>query len=58
MSILDYATFIAGTLGLASITVGAGMIFLPAGFIVAGACLLAWSYIVARAAAGGGSSKE
>ena len=57
MSILDYATFIAGTLGLASITVGAGMIFLPAGFIVAGVCLLAWSYIVARAGAGAGSSK-
>jgi len=53
MKLLDYATFIAGSLGLASITVGAGMIYEPAGYIVAGACLLAWSYIVARAGARG-----
>ena len=52
MKFLDYATLIAGVLGLASITIGAGMIFLPAGFIVVGAGLLAWSYIVARAGAG------
>jgi hypothetical protein len=51
MKLLDYATFIAGSLGLASITVGAGMIYKPAGYIVAGACLLTWSYIVARASA-------
>jgi len=57
MNLLDYATLIAGTLGLASITIGAGMIYPPAGYIVAGVCLLAWSYIVARAGAGAGSSK-
>jgi len=55
MKFLDYATFIAGTLGLAAITAGAGMIYEPAGYIVAGACLLAWSYIVARAGARVGS---
>lgn len=55
MRFLDYATFIAGSLGLASITVGAGMIYKPAGYIVAGACLLVWSYIVARAGARIGS---
>ncbi len=55
MKFLDYATFIAGSLGLASITIGAGMIYKPAGYIVAGACLLTWSYIVARASARTGS---
>lgn len=54
MSLIDWATLVAGILGLVSITIGAGMIFLPAGFIVAGAGLLAWSYIVARALARGG----
>lgn len=53
MSILDWATLVAGILGLVALTVGAGMIFLPAGFIVAGACLLGWSYTVARAGARG-----
>jgi len=52
MSFLDYATLIAGVLGLMAITIGTGMIFMPAGFIVAGVGLLAWSYIVARAGAG------
>jgi len=51
MSFIDLATLVAGILGLASITIGAGMIFVPAGFIVAGIGLLAWSYIVARALA-------
>jgi hypothetical protein len=57
MSILDWATLVAGILGLAAITIGAGMVYLPAGFIVAGACLLAWSYTVARAAARGSSNE-
>jgi hypothetical protein len=34
MSFIDWATLVAGIIGLLSITVGAGMIFLPAGFIV------------------------
>lgn len=55
MSILDWATLVAGILGLVAITVGAGMIYQPAGFIVAGIILLAWSYLVARAAARAGS---
>lgn len=54
MSFIDWATLVAGMLGLASITIGAGMIYQPAGFIVAGICLLAWSYLVARAAARAG----
>jgi len=57
MSFIDWATLFAGILGLASITAGTWMIFPPAGFIVAGISLLAWSYIVARAGAGAGSSK-
>jgi hypothetical protein len=51
MSILDWATLVAGFLGLVFIVIGAGMIYLPAGFIVAGVGLVAWSYIVARAQA-------
>ena len=54
MSFIDWATLVAGIIGLLSITVGAGMIYLPAGFIVAGAGLLFWSYTVARAMARGG----
>jgi hypothetical protein len=54
MSFIDCATLVAGVIGLISITVGAGMIYLPAGFIVAGAGLLFWSYTVARAMARGG----
>jgi hypothetical protein len=54
MSFIDWATLVAGILGLTSVTIGAGMIFLPAGFIVAGTGLLSWSYIVARALARGG----
>ena len=54
MSFIDWATLVAGIIGLLSIIVGAGMIFLPAGFIVAGAGLLFWSYTVARARARGG----
>ena len=53
MSFIDCATLVAGIIGLISITVGAGMIYLPAGFIVAGAGLLFWSYTVARAMARG-----
>ena len=34
-------TSILEVAGLAAVTVGAGMIFPPAGFIVGGACLLA-----------------
>jgi len=52
MSILDWATLVAGILGLVSITIGAALIYLPAGFIVAGTGLLGWSYLVARAMAG------
>lgn len=55
MSFIDWATLVAGILGLASITAGAWMIFPPAGYIVAGVGLLAWSYIVSRALARGGS---
>jgi hypothetical protein len=55
MSILDWATLFAGFLGLACIVIGAGMVYLPAGFIVAGLGLMAWSYIVARAQAPAGS---
>lgn len=33
--------------GAASVTIGAGMIFMPAGFIVAGAFLIAGAVIVA-----------
>lgn len=54
MSILDWATLIAGFLGLTCIVIGAGMVYLPAGFIVAGLGLLAWSYLVARAQAPAG----
>jgi hypothetical protein len=55
MSILDWATLVAGFLGLICIVIGAGMVYLPAGFIVAGLGLIAWSYIVARAQAPAGS---
>ncbi|MEH6434299.1 hypothetical protein [Massilia sp. DD77] len=55
MSILDWATLVAGILGLALITVGAWMIYPPAGFIIAGLGLLSWSYIVSRAMARVGS---
>jgi hypothetical protein len=55
MSFIDWATLIAGIFGLVSITIGAGMVFLPAGFIVAGISLLGWSYLVARAGARGSS---
>jgi hypothetical protein len=48
---------VAGIVGLISITVDAGMIYLRAGFIVAGAGLLFWSYTVARAMARGGIKK-
>lgn len=51
MTFIDWVTLIAGIVGLVSITIGAGLIYQPAGFIVAGICLLAWSYIVARAGA-------
>jgi len=51
MSFIDWATLVAGILGLALITVGAWMIYPPAGFIIAGAGLLSWSYIVSRAMA-------
>lgn len=57
MKFIDWATLIAGILGLSSITLGAGMVYLPAGFIVAGSGLLSWSYIVARALARGGSKE-
>lgn len=55
MSILDWATLVAGILGLVLVTIGAWMIYPPAGFIIAGAGLLAWSYIVSRAMARAGS---
>lgn len=55
MSILDWTTLVAGILGLALITFGAWMIYPPAGFIIAGAGLLSWSYVVSRAMARGGS---
>lgn len=51
MSFIDWATLVAGILGLALITIGAWMIYPPAGFIIAGTGLLAWSYIVSRAMA-------
>lgn len=55
MSFIDWATLVAGIFGLALITVGAWMIYPPAGLIIAGAGLLSWSYIVSRAMARGSS---
>ena len=55
MSFIDWATLIAGILGLVLITIGAWMIYPPAGFIIAGVGLLSWSYVVSRAMARGGS---
>ncbi|MFC7515086.1 MULTISPECIES: hypothetical protein [Oxalobacteraceae] len=49
MTKLDWATFIAGVVGLLLLSVGAGMVYFPAGLITLGAGLLGWSYAVARA---------
>ena len=48
MTPLDWITLLAGVLGLGLLTAGAALIYQPAGFIVAGLALIAWSYIVAR----------
>jgi hypothetical protein len=53
MKSLDWATLLAGVAGLGLLTVGAAMIYRPAGFLVSGVGLLAWSYVVARAASKG-----
>ncbi|OIJ40940.1 hypothetical protein [Massilia timonae] len=55
MSFIDWATLVAGILGLALITIGAWMIYPPAGFIIAGSGLLTWSYIISRAMARAGA---
>lgn len=55
MSFIDWATLVAGIIGLALITIGAWMIYPPAGFIIAGLGLLTWSYIISRAMARAGA---
>lgn len=49
MTKLDWATLIAGVVGLLLLSIGAGVIYFPAGLIVLGTGLLGWSYAVARA---------
>jgi hypothetical protein len=53
MTKLDWITFITGVVGLLLLTVGAALIYAPAGFIVPGIGLLAWSYMAARAGSKG-----
>ena len=53
MTKLDLITFLAGAIGLGLLTAGAAMVYAPAGFIVPGIALVAWSYIVARSGSKG-----
>ena len=53
MKPLDWITLLAGVLGLGLLTTGAALIYRPAGFIVPGAAMLAWSYVVARSGSKG-----
>lgn len=53
MTKLDLITFGAGVVGLGLLTAGVAMIYQPAGLIVAGTALVAWSYIVARSGSKG-----
>lgn len=48
---LDKAAAAAGTIGFLLLVAGVGAIYWPAGLIVAGLFLLAWSFLVARAVA-------
>ncbi len=48
---LDTAAMAAGGIGFLLLVVGVGAVYWPAGLIVAGLFLLAWSFLVARAVA-------
>ena len=48
---LDTTALVAGNIGFMLLVAGVGAIYWPAGLIVAGLFLLAWSFLVARAVA-------
>ncbi|MDD2728182.1 hypothetical protein [Malikia sp.] len=48
---LDTAAMVAGSIGFLLLVIGVGAIYWPAGLIIAGLFLLAWSFLVARAVA-------
>lgn len=51
MTATDKLTLSVGLVGASLVTTGVGLIYPPAGFIVAGGFCLCWSFITARAAA-------
>ncbi|WP_213305973.1 hypothetical protein [Paraburkholderia sacchari] len=51
MKRFEIAAWFAGIAGFLAIVVGFAMIYRPAGLIVGGAMLLAWSWLADRAAA-------
>lgn len=48
---LAILAWLAGLLGFALLVAGVALIYPPAGFVVAGVCLLAWARLADRAAA-------
>ncbi|MDF3842680.1 hypothetical protein P3W55_13270 [Pseudomonas citronellolis] len=48
---LAILAWLAGLLGFALLVAGVALVYLPAAFIVAGLCLLAWARLADRAAA-------
>lgn len=50
--ILTIITLLVGVLGALLLSLGAWMIFPPAGLIIGGSLCLLWSWLVAKASAG------
>jgi hypothetical protein len=53
MKFIDYLTVAAGILGFSLCVAGIALFSVPCALIAAGAGLLAWSYVAARAASKG-----
>lgn len=51
MKALDILALVVGIAGFGMLIAGIAMISIPGALITAGACLLAWSYLAATAAA-------
>ncbi len=50
--LISIITFLVGLIGVALVSVGAWLIYQPAGLIVCGVLLLFWSFLMSRALAG------
>lgn len=53
----DAIAMSVGLLGLALLTIGLALVYVPAALIVAGMILLCWSYMAAKAIAAAGGAR-